>query len=218
MVTWMREDLDVGVRTATVIFSITPLVYMLATPFAGRAADRYPRKALLGGGGVATGLLYVGWGGWWLGGRSRAVRVGAVVAIQILSGVVNPFFTVPVLPDMLESRSASDGGGDDDEDATNLLSALYTTTTNLGGVVGPAIATLGVRAVGFQDTLAAFGGVIAAASAGFYLAFGRSPPHPRPTRATYSKLHRPGAAADPDDADGAGLELADAPADSPDGV
>ena len=220
MVIWMRADLRISMTTCTVLFSITPLGYMLATVPAGAVVDKVScKKKVLCAGGVATGIVYLFWGKWWLSGASKAARVAAVASLQAVSGVVNPFFVVPALPDMHDSHA-----GTQDEDTTNLISALYTTAVNLGCVLGPALATWGYRTIGFQDTIAAFGALLISASALVYLSCGRSPKRTdgdaqsggaKSGSRTYSKLHQ---ASDPDD--DAGLELAPAPraAETPAGV
>ena len=172
---WMVQEFGVDVLTATLFFTITPLTYMLGTVPAGYATDRWSqpgrKKLLLAIGQCVSGVLYVGFGSWWLEGASSTVQKWVIGVLLTLLGFANPLFMVPALPDMHECHD-----GQACEDTTNLISALYTTMMNLGGVVGPAIATVGIGQLGFRDTIAVFGVAMVALSVGVALFVLRAPP------------------------------------------
>ena len=153
-----------------VIYAVCVPIVVGTVP-AGWATDRFTKdiqgntvpgakKRLLALGQGLSGVLYLGYGTWWMPSDSSNVAKATVLFIlQVLLGLANPLFMVPALPDMHECH-----GGQPSEDTTNLISAIYTTMMNVGGVVGPAVANIAIPSLGFRNMVAAIGAVFVATS------------------------------------------------------
>eukprot|EP00746_Dinoflagellata_sp_MGD_P151081 gnl/MRDRNA2_/MRDRNA2_82777_c0_seq4.p1 gnl/MRDRNA2_/MRDRNA2_82777_c0~~gnl/MRDRNA2_/MRDRNA2_82777_c0_seq4.p1 ORF type:complete len:473 (+),score=49.20 gnl/MRDRNA2_/MRDRNA2_82777_c0_seq4:166-1419(+) len=176
---WASAEFGFSITTVSLYFSIPAICFVVCAPLGGCAVDKVKHKKwLLAAGLCVDGSLtlcyyQLSWLLW-----PMEVRLMVMMPYLICLGVFGSLVEPVILPDMLESAapatdSITDAQQQDvqqqqqapvpqkpDEHTTNLITSMFTTSWNLGGIVGPQFAYLVVPQIGVRGTVSLLGALL----------------------------------------------------------